>query len=642
MGVEKVSKSVKLDIKEALKSVLPQIFEDNKVNLNELKSLLSGEIVEKEDDRFYFNWAGKNGLFRLIQAPAYETLKLDKKKSVDPEKTENLVIVGENLETLKLLLKPYFDKVKMIYIDPPYNTGNGFIYRDNFTEPLKNYLEKTGQVSSEGDRLTTNPESGGRYHSDWLNFMYSRLFIARSLLREDGVIFVSIDDNELHHLRTIMDEIFGEENFVGPFVIQTNPRGRFLDKYLASTHEYCLLYSKSIANIKIEGIELTDKQKEEYKYTDNKGRKYRLLGLRKRGAYSRKEERPNLHFPVYYDLKNNTISLDKKQGYVEMIPRLEDGSPGVWRWSKGKILVDMHLLEVRKVKDRYDVFQRDFLTEGKSLKPKTIWINKDFNYENGTELIKKIFGRKVYDFPKPLEYIEETIKIGCTKEDLVMDFFAGSGTSGHAVWDLNRKDGGRRKFITVQMDEPVDEKTEAGRNALNLGLKTVADICVERLKRVSDGYMKEKTLFGEHDFGFKVFRLDKSNFNLKDEFEISDEKDAKELKKKYLDWLGIWVKEPLVAGWKPLDVVYEVILKEGFDLNSEIEEIKIKSNDFLHVTDEKEGQEFYISLDDRINKATIEEIRTPAYKGRTFVFFDKALTDNDKINLKAFVRVKVI
>ena len=217
MGIEKVKKSVKLDIKEALRTALPQVFEDNKINLNELKSFLSGELVEKEDDRFYFNWANKSGVLGPVQAPAYGTLKADKKKSVDFDKSENLMIIGENLETLKLLLKPYFNKVKMIYIDPPYNTGKDFIYKDNFKEPLKDYLEKTKQIDSEGNKLTTNTEASGRYHSDWLNFMYSRLFVARSLLKEDGVIFVSIDDNEVHHLRMIMDEIFGEENFIAEF-----------------------------------------------------------------------------------------------------------------------------------------------------------------------------------------------------------------------------------------------------------------------------------------------------------------------------------------------------------------------------------------------------------------------------------------
>lgn len=233
MNTQKINKIVKTDIKEGLKQIFPQIFEDNKINFDKLRALLSGEIIEKEDDRFYFNWAGKSNLYKLIQAPAYGTLKPDKERSVDFDNTENIVIVGENLETLKLLLKPYFGKVKMIYIDPPYNTGKDFIYRDNFTQPLKDYLEKTGQIDSEGKKLTTNTEASGRYHSDWLNFMYPRLFLARSLLRDDGVIFVSIDDHEVHHLRMIMDEIFGEENFVANFIWEkTQHFGRQKNKLL--------------------------------------------------------------------------------------------------------------------------------------------------------------------------------------------------------------------------------------------------------------------------------------------------------------------------------------------------------------------------------------------------------------------------
>ncbi|PNR96329.1 DNA methyltransferase [Petrotoga olearia] len=191
MDIEKINKIVKTDIKEGLRRIYPEIFEDNKINFEKLKSLLSGEIIEKEDDRFYFNWAGKSNLYKLIQSPAYGTLKPDKEKSIDFDNKENIVIVGENLETLKLLLKPYFGKVKMIYIDPPYNTGKDFIYRDNFKEPLKDYLEKTGQIDGKGNKLTTNTEASGRYHSDWLNFMYPRLFLARNLLRDDGVIFIS-------------------------------------------------------------------------------------------------------------------------------------------------------------------------------------------------------------------------------------------------------------------------------------------------------------------------------------------------------------------------------------------------------------------------------------------------------------------
>ena len=617
MGIEKVKKSVKLDIKEALRSALPQVFEDNKINLNELKSFLSGELVEKEDDRFYFNWANKSGVLGPVQAPAYGTLKVDKKKSVDFDKSENLMIVGENLETLKLLLKPYFNKVKMIYIDPPYNTGKDFIYKDNFKEPLRDYLEKTKQIDSEGNKLTTNTEASGRYHSDWLNFMYSRLFVARSLLKEDGVIFVSIDDNEVHHLRMIMDEIFGEENLVAEIVWHKKRGKDNSAEFFSKTHEYLILYARNKNEIKINRLGLNEITKSAYKNPDNDSRgEYRVLGLWSRGGQGGSS----------YEFVTKTGKKFNKRDWLvneESMKRLE---------SEKRLII---------IGDK--VYRKLFLNENKGSVTETIWLDTS-NNANAADELKKIFGFAPFDTPKPIPYIRRMLELITkpTESNIVLDFFAGAGTTGHALWDLNKQDGGDRKFVLVQLDEPVDEKTEAGKNALKLGLKTVADVCIERLKRVSKIYGEDKTLFGKQDFGFKVLRLDKSNFNLKDEFDIADEKDAKELKKKYLEWLGIWVKEPLVAGWKPLDLAYEVMLKDGFDLNSQIEEMKIKSNDFLHVIDKKGEQEFYISLDDKINKATIEEIRTATYKSKTFVFLDKALTDNDKINLKAFVRAKVI
>jgi len=645
---EKVTKSVKPDIIEGLEERLPQIFEDGKVNFEKLKELLTDEIIEKEDDRFYFNWAGKSKLFRLIQEPGYGTLKPDKEKSVDFDRTENIVIVGENLETLKLLLKPYFGKIKMIYIDPPYNTGKDFIYRDNFKQPLRDYLEKTGQIDSEGKKLTTNTETSGRYHSDWLNFMYPRLERAWHLLKDGGVIFVSIDDNEVHHLRMIMDEIFGEENFVANIVSNLNPRGRQSMEHIAVTHEYLIGFAKNIKSLRFKKQSLTDKQLKEYKETEKDGRKYRLIGLRKRGAGARREDVPSLFYPIFYNPKTDDISLEKlNENYIEILPKLEDGSFGRWRWSKSKINSNKHLLIVRKVKrkigiEEYEVFEKDYLetdTGVKGTKYKSIWINKNFNYEKGTELIRELFGKKVYDFPKPLEYIKEIIKLSTDRNSLILDFFAGSGTTGHAVWELNKEDGGRRKFILVQLDEEVQDEE------VKKEFPTVADICIERLRRVSEKYKNEKQqklIENNQDFGFKVFRLDRSNFNLKDEFEISGDEDIEELKKRYLDWLGLWVNEPLVGEWRSIDIVYEIMLKEGFDLNSKIEETKIEDNNFYHVLDEKQELEFYLSLDEKITEETIEEIRTPGYRDKTFVFLDKALTDNDKINLSSFVNLKVI
>ena len=648
MEIKRINKIVKTDIKEDLKNVFPEVFEDNKVNFEKLKSLLSGEIIEKEDDRFYFNWAGKNNLYKLIQSPAYGTLKPDKEKSVDFDNTENIVIVGENLETLKLLLKPYFGKVKMIYIDPPYNTGKDFIYHDNFKEPLKDYLEKTGQIDSEGKKLTTNTEASGRYHSDWLNFMYPRLFLARSLLKDDGVIFISIDDNEVHHLRMIMDEIFGEENFVGQIINKSNPRGSQEPYGISTEHEYIVCYVKNKEGIfSIQGRE-RDENDKEFSFITSEGKKARFLGLRKRGGDWKRSDRPNMFYPFYVNPETEELSVTPKPGYtVKVFPLRPSGEESRWTWSKEKAQTRIDELVVKKVKrgDKivFDIYRIDFLEydsgKRKREKLKSVWEDKFLNYQYARQYFKELFGSsEIFDFPKPPELVKKLLISLNSQDELILDFFAGSGTTGHAVWDLNKEDGGNRKFILVQLDEEVQDEE------IKKEFPTVADICIERLRRVSEKYKKEGgNLFqNNQDFGFKVFKLDKSNFNLKDEFQFDPSEDREELKKKYLEWLGMWVDQPLVFDWKEIDVIYEVMLKEGLNLNSKIEKIKIKDDEFYYVKDEVQDLDFYISLKDKFTPDTIEEIRTTKYKGKMFVFLDKALTDSDKINLSAFVRLKVI
>jgi adenine specific DNA methylase Mod len=631
MEIEKINKTTKIDIKEGLKKIYPEVFEDNKINFEKLKELLNGEIIEKEDDRFYFNWAGKSSIYKLIQTPAYGTLKPDKEKSIDFDNTENIVIVGENLETLKLLLKPYFGKVKMIYIDPPYNTGKDFIYRDNFKEPVKDYLEKTGQIDSEGKKLTTNTEASGRYHSDWLNFMYPRLFLARSLLRDDGVIFISIDDNEVHHLRMIMDEIFGEENFVAEFPrsVGTVPK---TTRGIQNRHDHILCYGKT-KEISF-GID-EEISEEHFKYDDNDGR----------GTYA-----------LIHPLDSGTIRYSKLLDY-SIIFKGKTFEPGqhiknkpagkwLWRWSKdlvewaisNNLIVEKNNrlysknyknLKIMKVGNNYALIEKPV---GKPFTSDT-FMSEDFSNRTATREINKILGEGYYDYPKPTKLIKKMMEIIGEKNSIVMDFFAGSGTTGHAVWDLNKEDGGNRKFILVQLDEEVQDEE------IKKDFPTVADICIERLRRVSEKYKKENSNL---DLGFKVFKLDRSNFNLKDEFEFDPSEDKEELKKKYLEWLGVFVDQPLVSGWKKIDVIYEVMLKEGLNLNSKIEKVKIKEDEFYYVKDEGQNLDFYISFKDKFSQDTIEEIRTSKYKGKMFVFLDNALTDSDKINLSAFVRLKVI
>lgn len=620
MDIEKINKIVKTDIKEGLKQIYPEVFEDNKINFEKLKSLLSDEIIEKEDDRFYFNWAGKSTLYKLIQSPAYGTLKPDKEKSIDFDNTENIVIVGENLETLKLLLKPYFGKVKMIYIDPPYNTGKDFIYRDNFKEPLKDYLEKTGQIDGKGNKLTTNTEASGRYHSDWLNFMYPRLFLARSLLRDDGVIFISIDDNEVHHLRMIMDEIFGEENFVAEICWHSKYTVSNDAEYLSSQHEYLLFYSKIRSTLRLNLLPRTDEMNERYSNPDNDPRgPWKLTPLHAKSGRGES---------YTYTFKNGVIWKAPKGRYPrfskETLKRLDEENR-IWFGKMGDKTpgVKTFLSEVQQGK-----------------KSGTMWNYTEVGHTHmANEELANVIGKGVFNNPKPTGLIKKGMLLTTSKDDFILDFFAGSGTTGHAVWDLNKEDGGNRKFILVQLDEEVQDEE------IKKDFPTVADICIERLKRVSEKYRQENNqqLFNKnHDLGFKVFRLARSNFNLKDEFEVEKGEDVEELKKKYLEWLGMFVDQPLVSGWEKIDVIYEVMLKEGLNLNSKIKQVKIKENDFYYVKDTEQDLDFYINLENQISTETIEEIRTSKYKGKMFVFLDNALTDSDKINLSTFVRLKVI
>jgi len=614
-----------------LRRIAPQVFEDGKINFETLKALLEGKTIVSDDERFYLNWAGKNNVFKLIQTPAYGTLNLEKGRSVDWDKTENLVIVGENMETLKLLLKPYFERVKCIYIDPPYNTGGDFIYKDNFAEPVKDYLEKTGQTA-EGVKLTSNPETSGRYHSDWLNFMYPRLFLAKNLLTPDGVIFVSIDDHEIHHLRRIMDELFGEENFRNTLILRRGVKSvqkqfETTDK-LAQGAEYILVYTRSM----------------EHRFSQF----FLKLPETRNGTWNnhwRGTNRPSMRYELF-----------------GVTPKT-----GQWRWSQNRSIAAIKdyerlLTEVGKLpneitEEEIDAWyakevekgkQPDLLRLSKSGKPEHYVPPSDFKLgsslwtdmlASASHELMEIFGSKVSENPKPTALIKRIIQLVCNENDIVLDFFAGSGTTGHAVWALNERDGGNRKYILVQLDEAVNEKTEAGKNALSLGLKTVADICIERLKRVSDKYQSQKD---KKDFGFKVFRLGKSNFNLCDEFAANEKLSTEETRQKYLETLGLWINAPLMAGYQELDVAYEVLLKEGSDLNSNINRETIGTNNFFHIVDNYHKQELFLCLDRHITAETVATLCTKPYVNQVFVFLDSALSDSDKMNLKNSARLKVI
>ena len=432
---------------------------------------------------------------------------------MDWDNTQNLYIEGDNLKVLKLLQKSYLGKVKMIYIDPPYNTGNDFVYHDDFAMSADEYAEASGAVDELGNKYIKNMDSNGRFHSDWCSMIYSRLMVARTLLSEDGVIFISIDDNEVENLRKICDEVFGESNKIAQLVIENNPRGRQSDAFFATSHEYLLCYASNIDSATITGMSLSEKQKAEYKYEDEIGR-YRLLGLRQRGVASLREDRPEMFFPIWVNPEDSSISLTYVEDWEEVIPKKSDGREGRWMWGKQKCINESNRLVAKLVSTRreFDIFVKDYLNkdgEQRTRKYKTIWSDKILNNQIGTQEVKAILGGDYMSFPKSTEYIKTIIQTGTSSSSLILDFFSGSATTAHAVMQLNAEDGGNRQYIMVQLPEETPEDSEARK----AGYNTIPDIAKERIRRAGKKIKEESPLTtADLDTGFRVFRLDESNY----------------------------------------------------------------------------------------------------------------------------------
>lgn len=549
------------EVVEQLRETAPQLFSEGKVDFDKLKELLGGH-VEQRTERYGLSWAGKSEAFRNVQSPSIATLLPMPDDSVNWDSTENLIIEGDNLEVLKLLQKPYHGKVKMIYIDPPYNTGNEFIYPDNFREGLQDYLRYSGQISDEGIKQTTNTETSGRFHSNWLSMMYPRLFLARNLLKDDGVIFVSIDDNEMHNLRMLMDEVFGEENRIECFVWKKSYGGGAKERFAVTQHEYILLYARNIQAI--ESLWLPpDKDAEEkyYKFSDEK--------LAVRGPYRIK--------PL-----EATKSMDRRDNLVYAIPA-PDGSEVLpkrqWWWSKDRVFKALEDNEIvfTKTGDGYSVSYKQYLKDedGKQRGAKPFSIIDGIYTQNGTSDLAECFeGTSVLQFPKPVEMLKKLICVGDTdtKDGIILDFFAGSGTTAQAVMELNREDCGNRKSILVQLPE----KTE------NPAFATIADITRERVRRVINKLNREDEgkldLVGKQDRGFRAFKLSSSNFKIWDAYctPASADNLAEQLKL-YADNVKLLRDQQ--------GILYELILKTGKPLSSRVEYLEIEGTSVYSVSD---------------------------------------------------------
>ena len=483
--------------------------------------------------------------------------------------TENIYIEGDNLDALKLLQETYLGKVKMIYIDPPYNTGNDFIYEDDFSQEADEYIDNSGQIDDYGNRLVQNQESNGRFHTDWLNMIYPRLKIAKDLLSENGVIFISIDDNEIENLRKVCDEIYGELNFIAQLSVIVKTEGRQYG-FFAKTHEYLLVYAKNKDSLFLNEIKIKDGV---FRYKDTKGG-FNLIGLRNRAVrIFNSTNRPNLRYPFYIDVSTADendfceVTTQYSPNFIEVWPSIVDGLESVWRWGKDTAEQKKDELVAVKGKDgEYKIFKKD---RDLTTLPKTVWFDKDINSIVGTREVATIIGKGIFDFPKPISLLKQIIEIATDQNSLIIDFFSGSATSAHALFLQNIEDLGRRKFILIQLPEKCAEHSEA----FHAGYQTICEIGEERIRRVGKK-INEEYPNADIDIGFRVFRVDSSN--MKDVYYRPVDYNQGQI-----DLFSDNIKEDRT----PEDLLFQVMLDLGVLPSSKIEETTIDGKKVFSVAD---------------------------------------------------------
>ena len=639
------SLNIKDDNLKKLKSVLPEVFSEDQLDWEKLKAHF-GDNIAIANERYTLNWAGKSDAFKALQQPTTATIKPAPEESINFDTTGNVFIEGENLEVLKVLQKSYYGKVKCIIIDPPYNTGNdSFIYPDSFKENRADYDKRIGVKDEEGYLMKEgyfrkNSKDSGHFHSNWLSMMYPRLFLAKNLMRDDGVIFIHIDDNEVHNLRLVMNEIFGEENFVAQIVWQKKYAVANDDDGISATHDYILVFQKS-SEFERKLLPRTAKQLNRYQNPDNDAR-----GDWSSSEYvssKSKTERPTLWYPIKHPKTNEDVWPDEN---------------AVWRYSKEKHekMVSENRLYWGPDQSYKKPRLKRFLSEIQDgVVPSTWWPFEEVGHnDEGQKETAELMGKKIFSTPKPVRLIKKIVSIATEKDsdDLILDFFSGSGTTAHAVMELNKEEDGNRRFILAQLPEICDETSEA----YQTGFKTIADISKERIRRVIQKIQKEKSekpdLFENNnlDLGFKVFKLGSSNFKIwrgitfrkkGENLNLAAEPEGNynsetEQENDLIEQLEMFTN-PVKEGSEKDNMFYELLLKAGYQLTDKIalRQAQGASVKFYSVKD----NELIIALDE-MTPDVVEIITKSLPKPKKVITLDILFANNDQLKTNTVLQMK--
>lgn len=588
------------------------------IDFEKLQAELSNEIIAEGEERYQFTWPDKRAAVRLANTPTTMTLRPCREESVDFDNTQNLYIEGDNLDVLKVLRETYLGKVKMIYIDPPYNTGNDFVYNDGFGKDKGTFEETSGLFDEDGnqtiDPMQRNTESNGRFHTDWLNMIYPRLKVAKDLLTDDGVIFISIDDNEVENLKKLCNEIFGESNFIAQLATVMNLKGNNDQFGFAGTHEYTLVYAKSILNIEdLNGISLTEEDYADYTEQDEHG-KYKIgATLMRTGEAGFRSKRPKGFYPIYVACDYTSFDVIRHNDTdIVVYPLTKEGVEMSWRRSPENLHQTRNEFVIKKTTNGISFYKKQRLEEDmkRGKKPKTLFYKPEYSSGNGTGMLKELFQGRLFDNPKPIALISDFIKIGTNNESIILDFFSGSATTAHAVMKLNAEDGGNRKFIMVQLPEKTEEKSEA----YKAGYKNICEIGKERIRRAAKKIKEEAGLSVQNlDTGFRVLKLDTSN--MEDVYYTPQEFELQSL-----------FNENVKADRTNEDLLFQVMLDLGIELSAKIDSKQIAGKN-VHFVDDN----YLVACFDRdVNESTITEIAKlqPIY----FVMRDASAANDNVID----------